>query len=134
MSQVLLPNFSFVKAWISKGEVKGYFTSSLAYFQKDRLVKCEQEGLEQDRGDWGSLNTMAIYLGRGLQSHILFYLCLPVLSGSCEGVIGGANTKLVSSFMGSGPPSQGITGADLKSAHLAAGITAEVMCLSRYHL
>lgn len=97
-------------------------------------MKCEQEGLEQDRGDWGSLNTVAVYSGSGLQSHILFYLCLPVSSGSCEGVIEGANTKLVSSFMGFGPPSQGITGADLKSAHLAAGATAEVMQLSNLPL
>lgn len=55
-------------------------------------------------------------------------------SGSCEGVIGEANTKLFSFFMGSGPPSQGVTDADLKSAPPAAGTTAEVMQLSRYHL
>ncbi|XP_010280974.1 PREDICTED: GTP cyclohydrolase 1 [Phaethon lepturus] len=49
------------------------------------------------------------------------------LKERCEGVIGGANTKLISSVLGSGPPSQGVTGADFKSAHPAADMTAEVV-------
>lgn len=108
-------------------------SSSYAYFQENRLVKREQEGLEQDRGDWSSQHCGHLHRQWPSVSHFVLP-CLPESSSGCEGVIGGASTKLVSSFMGSGPPSQGVTGADLKSTHLAAGTTAEVMQLSRFRL
>lgn len=46
-----------------KGELQGWAGSSCADFQEETLVKCEQEGLEQSRGEW-PLKTVAGHLLR----------------------------------------------------------------------
>lgn len=73
---------------LQRGRNRDGQASSCADSQGERLVKCEQEGLEQSRGEW-PLNSMATYSGGGLQPHTLFCLCVLVSPGTCGGVFGG---------------------------------------------
>lgn len=96
---------------LQRGSCRDRQASSCADFQEETLVKCEQEGLEQSRGEW-PLETVAGHLFRwwAPASHFVLSLCPCITCG----VFGGPNTELVSSFVS--PSSQGVAGADKISA------------------
>lgn len=101
--------FANTGLWLQRKRCRDGQASICDDLQEERLGKCEREGLEQSRGDWGSPHCGHLIKWWLSASHFVLPLC-PCVTWHLGGVFGGPNTELVSSFVG--PSSQGVAGGD----------------------